>query len=93
MTTGKNIDLLVAANQVHIAYGGDHIQLQSIGNDPYLYLSPLLKRLSHRAILKIDIDDSVGRVFPGGVAIFFQWARASHFSSGFEVADGGGCLI
>ena len=54
--TGKNIDLLVAANQVHIAYGGDHIQLQSIGNDPYLYLSPLLKRLSHRAILKIDID-------------------------------------
>ncbi len=52
-----------------------------------------LLALHQAALLKIDIDDSVGRVFPGGVAIFFQWARASHFSSGFEVADGGGCLI
>lgn len=53
--TENDTELLIPANQIHITHGDDHIQLQSTGNDPYLYLPPLGASLK-RAIVKIDID-------------------------------------
>ena len=52
---GKDAALLIPANQVDITHDADHIRLQSAGNDPYFYLSPLNAPLQ-RAIMKIDID-------------------------------------